>query len=61
MSNLKDVEDKRALLRKTAEEFFEMSVDDIPPELYGAFMAGYAQAMEDCKETFDAETRRLQQ
>jgi hypothetical protein len=42
------IEAARAELRNAAEEFFCMSADDIPAEIYAAFCAGYADGMTKC-------------
>jgi hypothetical protein len=51
------IETARAEMRKAAEEFFCMSEDDIPAEIYAAFCAGYAdgktRSMTDCRKIIE--------
>ena len=57
MNEREKIEAARAELRKDAEEFFCMTADDIPAEIYAAFCAGYAdgktKALADLRKDVD--------
>lgn len=52
------VEKARAELRKVAEDFFSMSADDIPAEIYAAFCAGYSDGILKCRKMIEEATKR---